>query len=367
MKAINFETLVCIFSLLICCENSFKPSDLKDFKAPYYFGLFELPPSNPLTQEGVELGRMLFYDKRISANYNVSCATCHQQKKAFSDGRAFSIGTSGKLTAKSSMALSNLLWGTKHFFWDGRVSSLEEQALIPIENPDEMGLTIDEAIRRLENISTYDPMFKAAFGDNKITSERIAFALASFQRTLISANSRYDKFLRGELQFSEEELLGKQLFMTHPDPTVGLRGGNCGDCHSQFLTGGFNTGYDGFKNNGLDANPELENGLAAVTGKMSDRGKFKVPSLRNIAITAPYMHDGRFGTLEEVLDHYDHGIKDSETLDPLMRQTSNNPVALEVNLGFHMTAAEKKAILIFLETLTDEEFIYNKEFTDPHY
>lgn len=356
---------MCLF-LTQCNGVDRKPTLLTQFQAPFYYGSFDMPKTNPLTEEGVELGRMLFYEPRLSADNNISCGTCHQQKKAFTDGRPFAIGINGKPTPKSSMSLVNLLWGPKHFFWDGRVSSLEEQALIPIANPDEMGLPIHEAIEKLKLIPTYAPMFESAFGTADITPERMAMALASFQRTLVSQNSKYDQYLRGEVAFTEQELYGKQLFMTHPDPTVGLRGGNCGDCHSQFLTSGFSSGFDGFKNNGLDANAELEEGLFVTTRKPGDRGKFKVPSLRNIALTAPYMHDGRFETLEEVLDHYDHGIQESETLDPLMREASNDPTKLRERLGFHMTEDEKKAIITFLQTLTDEKFITSKAFANPH-
>jgi cytochrome c peroxidase len=356
------------FWLLSQCNSpENQPSPLNDFQAPFYYGVFDLPEENPLTAEGVALGRMLFYETSLSSNNQVSCATCHQQEKAFTDGRAFAIGVSGKPTSKSSMPLNNLLWGPKHFFWDGRASNLEEQSLIPIQNPDEMGLEIEEAVEKLGQLPIYPPLFKAAFGTDEITPSKIAMALASFQRILISQNSKYDKYLRGETELSKEELLGKELFMTHPDASVGLRGGNCADCHSQFLTSGFATGYDGFKNNGLDNDENLEGGLAYVTGKESDWGKFKVPSLRNIALTAPYMHDGRFKTLEEVIDHYDHQIKDSKTLDPLMREASNQKPVGGKESGFHLTADEKKAILMFLQTLTDEDFITNKDFNDPHH
>jgi cytochrome c peroxidase len=362
--------LSCMCLIVSSCTNegsSVSTSPLTDFKAPFYYGVFELPEDNPLTAEGVALGRMLFYESNLSVNGKISCATCHQQKLAFTDGRAFAVGASGNPIQRSSMSLNNLLWGPKHFFWDGRTASLEEQALIPIANPDEMGLSLSEAVERLEQSSVYLPMLKAAFGSDEITPDRMGKALASFQRTLVSQNSKYDRYLRGELQLSAEELYGKQLFTTHPDPEIKLRGGNCGDCHSQFLTSGFNTAYDGFKNNGIDVENEMAEGLAIATGKKTDRGKFKVPSLRNILLTAPYMHDGRFKTLEEVLDHYDHGVKDSPTLDPLMREVSNTKIKSKQGMGFSMTAEEKRAIIIFLKTLTDEEFISDKRFTDPHH
>lgn len=358
----------CIVAILcVCLQGCNKaPTPLENFKAPFYYGPFELPSDNLLNQESVILGRKLFYETKLSLNNKISCASCHQQAKAFTDGHAFAIGVSGNPIRKSSMSLNNLLWGPRHFFWDGRSATLEEQALIPIQNPEEMGLTLTDAIAKLKELDGYPLLFKDAFGSDEITAEKIAKALASFQRTLISQNSKYDKFLKGELKFSDEELLGKQLFSIHPDPEIGLRGGNCGDCHSQFLTSGFSTGFDGFKNNGLDSDEKLEEGLAAVTKNKADRGKFKVPSLRNIALTAPYMHDGRFKTLEEVLDHYDRQIQNSSSLDPLMKETSNNKKINQHKLGFYMTEKEKKAIIAFLKTLTDEEFITKKEFSDPN-
>lgn len=362
----NLSLRFCWVILLAGCVNQHQPAPIEDFKAPFYYGSFELPKENPLTKEGVELGRLLFYDTRLSSTNKISCASCHQQNKAFTDGLAHSIGVSGIPTEKSSMSLVNLLWGPRHFFWDGRVDNLEAQSLFPIQNPDEMGLPIEKAIEKLQADPAYPKLFDMAFGSEQITAEKIAFSLASFQRTLVSQNSKYDKFLRGEIELTEQELYGKQLFMTHPDPSSGLRGGNCGDCHSQFLTSGFDTGFDGFKNNGLDSDDDLQSGLASVTGKESDKGKFKVPSLRNIALTAPYMHDGRFESLEEVVDHYDHGVKDSKTLDPLMRETSNETLKSDQSLGFHLTESEKQAIIIFLHTLTDEEFISDKKFSDPN-
>jgi cytochrome c peroxidase len=206
-------------------------------------------------------------------------------------------------------------------------------------------------------------MFEAAYG--KISPSTITRALASFERTLISCNSRYDQFLRGEITLDSQEELGRKLFMAHPDVKVSKRGANCIDCHSQFLTGGSGARYDGFSNNGLDDEAHLQTGLQAFTGNPAHRGMFKVPSLRNIALTAPYMHDGRFNTLEEVLDHYDSGIKNSSTLSPLIVEADNKGVAAGGQISLHLTAGEKTAIIAFLNTLTDRDFVTAERFSDP--
>ena len=183
---------------------------------------------------------------------------------------------------------------------------------------------------------------------------------------LVSADSKYDRYLSGGTKLSSDEEKGRKLFMAHPDAKVSLRGGNCIDCHSQFLTSGFNAFYDGFVNNGLDEEANLEPGLQELTGKASDRGKFKVPTLRNIALTAPYMHDGRFTTLEQVLDHYNEGIKVSSTLSPLLLEADNRPIeGVPTQASLHLREDEKRAIIVFLHTLTDENFVTAERFSNP--
>ena len=337
---------------------------IQNFSAPFVYGHFRVPEDNPLTEEGVQLGRMLFYDPRLSGNNTVSCSTCHVQHLAFTDGKARAVGVSGKPLGFNSMSLANLMWGPQHFFWNGRVRSLEQQALIPIQNPDEMNQDMDELLEELSADDAYRELFQRAYG--RISPEHIAKAIASFVRTLVSADSRYDRFLRGEIKLSSDEERGRKIFMAHPDAKVNLRGANCIDCHSQFLTSGFNTLYDGFSNNGLDAEANLQAGLQEVTGEPSDRGRFKVPTLRNIALTAPYMHDGRFATLEQVLDHYNEGVNLSSTLSPLILEADNRPEqggATQASL--HLTEDEKRAIIAFLHTLTDEHFIRAEQFSDP--
>ena len=357
--------LLIFFSCNSLNDNKVSTTPLADFNAPFYFGLFQPSPGNSLTVEGVELGRMLFYDKRLSKDSTISCASCHQQARAFTDGKKFGIGIRGQVVERSTMSLVNMLWSTPHKFWDGRAQTLEIQALQPIENSKEMDLSIKEALRRLNKIPEYKSKFKNAFGGRKIKKEHLAKALAQFERTLISQNSKYDRFLRGEEKLSKIELKGMQSFFTHPDASIGLRGSNCGDCHRNFLTDGFNDSFDGFANNGLDNEANLENGLFDVTGNPLDKGKFKIPSLRNIALTAPYMHDGRFNTLEEVLDHYNEHIKESNTLDILIREASNELKQAGDPIALKLSEDDKKDIISFLLTLTDSTFITNENFSNP--
>ncbi len=336
---------------------------LSDFSAPFVFGRFNVPADNPLTREGVELGRRLFYDPRLSANGRVSCSSCHIQRLAFTDGRTTGVGVSSRPLAFNSMSLANLMWGPQRFFWNGRAATLEEQVLTPLQHPDEMAQDLRRLVPELAADARYRQLFKTAYGE--VSAGAIARALASFERTLISTNSRYDQFLRGEITLEPQEELGRKLFMAHPDVKVSLRGANCIDCHSQFLTSGSSARYDGFSNNGLDDEAHLQPGLQAVTGNPAHRGLFKVPSLRNIALTAPYMHDGRFNTLEEVLDHYDSGIKNSTTLSPLIVEADNRGAAAAGRISLHLTAGEKAAIIAFLHTLTDRDFVTAERFSDP--
>jgi cytochrome c peroxidase len=320
----------------------------------YYSRKFTIPESNPLTKEGVQLGRMLFYEKRLSGNNTMSCNSCHQQKLAFTDGKAFSKGIAEKAGRRSSMSLVNLLW-VPELFWDGRSRSLEEQALIPIEDPVELHQSLQKAVQKLQHTSFYPERFRLAFGSDIITAENIGRALAQFQRTLISSNSRYDQHLRGEYQLTPQERNGMNLFFTHPEAETGLRGANCGDCHGSHLTT-LNT----FHNNGLDVTPK-DPGRKLVTQRQSDLGRFRAPTMRNIALTAPYMHDGRFTTLEEVLDHYNEHIQTSPTLDPLIIEASNEPNGRSLLL----TEEEKKDVIAFLHLLTDSTFIQDKKFSNP--
>lgn len=361
---------LCLLTFLVACggerETGVPEPTLFELNLPFYFGdNLELPAENPITNEGVELGRRLFYDTKLSLDNTISCASCHKQSLAFTDGLATSIGINGQRTELSSMSIANLLWSS-HFFWNGRAETLEQQALEPIQNPVEMNQSLPETIAKLKSTTEYPELFLKAFGTSDISSDLLAKALAQFMRVLVSSNSRYDDFLLGdEDALTEQEKFGMELFFTHPEPSVGLRGGNCGDCHVNILTSGVFGSFDGFKNNGLDEDGDLDEGLAGFTGRDFDRGKFKVTSLRNIALTAPYMHDGRFKTLEEVLDHYNENIKRSTTIDPLILVGSNETIIPGEPIKLHLTQEEKQAILAFLQTLTDNNFINNEKFSNP--
>jgi cytochrome c peroxidase len=336
---------------------------LQGFSVPFVFGRFQVPEGNPLTEESVALGRRLFYDPRLSGDNTVSCSTCHLQSLAFTDGKPTSVGISGEPLAFNSMSLANLMWGPRRFFWNGRAASLEEQALVPLRHADEMAQNLGELVAELAEDPTYRALFDEAYGE--ISAAAVGASLASFLRTLVSSNSRYDQFLRGEVALSEAEEQGRKLFMAHPDVKASRRGANCIDCHSQFLTSGFSTGFDGFANNGLDGEEDLPAGLQEVTGRPEDRGLFKVPTLRNISLTAPYMHDGRFKTLEEVLGHYDGGIKKSSTLSALILEADNLPKDSQDRVSLNLTEQEKAAVIAFLRTLDDEEFVTDERFSSP--
>lgn len=337
---------------------------LFQLEIPPYFGSYNerIPADNPITMEGFALGRKLFYEKKLSADNTMSCGSCHQQAKAFTDGNAVSVGIDGIAGKLSSMSLVNLMW-SDNFFWDGRDASLEEQALEPIQNPIELHQSLEASIEKLIE-ADYGTDFEVVFGDATITPDRIAKALAQFERALISANSKYDRYLLDEYQPTASERNGIQLFFTHPIAGK-VRGGNCGDCHLGPRTSGAIEGFSGFHNNGLDVQENMDPGLFAVTANPKDSGKFKAPTLRNIALTAPYMHDGRFKTLEEVIDHYNTGLVKSPTLDILLIEGSNDVVDPHSDIQLGLTDTEKQDIIAFLHMLTDEEFVTNPQFSNP--
>jgi cytochrome c peroxidase len=320
---------------------------------PAYFGnRVNIPDDNPLTMEGVALGRRLFYDRQLSANNTVSCGSCHQQAHAFADTRSFSLGFDGTPTRRNAMSLCNLLW-VRHFFWDGRAGSLEAQAVTPLTDPHEMGQPLDSTVAKLRGEPGLPSLFASAYGSDTITADRVVKAIAQFERALISDRSRYDRYIRGEYQPTAGERRGLSLFYSNNGPSQVVRGAGCGNCHSGPKV--FNETYH---NNGLDSIP-ADPGRSGVTGMEYDRGRFRVVTLRNIALTAPYMHDGRFGSLSEVLDHYSEHILAGPTLSPSLRDTLNRPVNLR------LTVAEKADLLAFLQMLTDSDFITDPHFADP--
>ena len=318
--------------------HSFKPAITQRFPQ------VKLPPDNPLTREGVALGRRLFHDTRLSINHTQSCASCHDQTRAFADARRFSLGAEGQTGSRNAMPLFNLAWG-QAFFWDGRAPTLRQQVLMPIQDHQEMNETLDNVVKKLRKDEESVQAFAKAFGSPEITPERIALALEQFLLTLISQESRFDQAARKVAELTESEKRGLQLFVTEFDPKRGLRGADCFHCH-----GGTLFVSQPFANNGLELAAE-DVGLMKVTQNEADRGKFKVPSLRNIALTAPYMHDGRFGTLEEVVEHYSGGVRRSATLDPNL---AKHPEA-----GIQLTAEEKADLVAFMKSLTDESFVQN--------
>jgi cytochrome c peroxidase len=365
--SISFTSLIFISAVIIFIVSCQQSQDIEPeyiLNTPEAFGKsYIIPKNNSLTYKGIALGRMLFYEKKLSGDNTISCATCHQQSKAFTDGLAFAKGVSNRQREVGSMSLSNLLW-TRKFNWTGNANSLEEQVLMPIQHANEMNQNIDTLLKELQESTLYRSKFKEAFGNEIITKENIAKALSQFLRTLISSNSKYDRYLRGEYQPTDSELRGINLWQ-HPYPQRNIRGANCGDCHKLHITAGAPNDFEGFHNNGLDTDATLKDGLMNVTKNPSDKGKFKAPTLRNISLTAPYMHDGRFQTLEEVIEHYDSHIQLSTTLDPLILEATNLLFVPQGKVQLALTPQEKKDLIAFLNMLTDESFIQNKEFSNP--
>jgi len=313
---------------------------------PDTHGLFPLPdtPDNPMTVQGVALGRRLFHDPILSGDYTQSCATCHAQAFAFSDnGRRFSEGIDGSVGTRNAPTIVNVPW-SPDFFWEGRAATLEDQARAPVPNPIEMNLPWEEALDRLRAHPEYPAMFGRAFRTEEITQDRVVMAIAQFERTLLSQDSKWDRVHRGEAEFTPEEARGQTFFFTER--------GDCFHCHGTSLF----TDHR-HHDNGLDLDP-ADPGRMAVTGDPFDRGKFRSPSLRNAEVTGPYMHDGRFATLEEVIEHYSTGIQDSPNLDPLLKIPRPGDTQ-------EFTAQEKSDLLAFLRTLTDPVFLSNPDYGPP--
>jgi cytochrome c peroxidase len=310
------------------------------------------PPDNPLTVEGIALGRKLFYDPILSGDSTQSCASCHAQVFGFTDsGKRFSKGIDQLEGNRNSMPLINLGYNLG-FFWDGRENSLESQALRPVENPIEMHETWTNAICKIMNLPDYRHAFYKAFGAKDITPTEVTKAIAQFERTMVSGKSKFDLALQpgSGVFLSDDEYAGYLMFTTEE--------ADCFHCH-QFNANLFNDNV--LHNNGLDSivntSDFVDIGYGAITQNPYDNGKFRTPTLRNIALTAPYMHDGRFSTLEQVVDHYSHGIKPSPSLDPT--------IASKFGTGKHFTDQQKQNLIAFLHTLTDTTFINNPAFSKP--
>jgi cytochrome c peroxidase len=317
-----------------------------------------LPEDNPLTVEGILLGRQLFYDPILSLDSSQSCASCHNPAFGFTDnGSAFSVGVDGSVGDRNSMPLHNLAWH-QTFFWDGRSPSLREQALDPISNPIEMKEDVMHVVVKLQRQPRYQAAFEAAFGEDVVTPERMGLAMEQFMLTILSGGeSKFDRFEAGLESLTPEEELGLQLFNGESNPNSPTPGADCFHCHG----GALFTNHK-FMNNGLDSSL-TDLGLGAVTGKASDDGKFKVPSLRNIAYTAPYMHDGRFQTLEQVIEFYDSGVApNSPNLDPSMVGFVQMHSGAT---GLNLTLAQRQALVAFLNTLTDTRIETDTLYLNP--
>lgn len=344
-KFILFISLGLLFS---CSSNDSDYQDIDEVNEAYQLQIPSNFPelkynfqNNPLTTKGIELGRELFYDGRLSSNNQVSCAFCHEQKDAFTHhGHDLSHGVDDKIGRRNTPAVQNMAFVSEYFF-DGASNNLEMLSISPIHNEVEMNETLPSIISKIETDPKYIKLFELAFPDQKISSQNMLKALAQFMTVMISSNSKYDKFVRNEPggEFSISEKNGLEIFKN-----------KCASCHSTDL---FTD--NSFRNNGLPRNPRLNDlGREEVSGSPLDRYKFKVPSLRNVALTAPYMHDGRFGSLQSVMNFYTNGMVDSETLDPSLKHGNQ--------LGISLSEEEKSLLISFLHTLTDSDFVSNPNF-----
>lgn len=342
--------IIIIFFVCFSCDNE---SVERYFATPSSLDipkLFEdnilapvIPIDNPQTVEGIALGRKLFFDPILSINNTIACVDCHAPENAFTDSDKFSDGVDGIFGNRNSMPLFNLAWNyDEKFFWDGNTFSLEHQAFVPVTDPFEMKSNWADVESKLQQHAEYPSLFEKAFGASNIDSSLVTKAIAQFERTLISANSKFDKFLLGELNLSPEELNGFNVFMDEAK-------GDCFHCHGSDKNPLWTDNI--FHNNGLDET-FADLGLGAVTGDPADNGKFKSPSLRNLEFTAPYMHDGRFASLDDVINHYSQGLKNSSTIDPLMKKVDQGGVGL--------TDKDKADLKAFLLSLSDYDFINSK-------
>lgn len=353
--------LVCLASSLAqtsCAkEEAFADEIRADANQPYVFTVpnyFPEPvkmPSNPLTEAGIELGRFLFYEPLLSGNKKISCATCHNQEKAFSDGLVLSnTGISGKTLERHSPVIFNLAWTDSGFFWDGGSTNLESQAFAPLTHPDEMGVHFAEMTARLAAIPEYMDLFQRAYQESP-TAAGVAKALAQFQRSVVSADSPYDRYRRGEqpLALSQSALRGLQLVQQ-----------KCGSCHAGEL---FTDNR--YHNNGLDSSftddsrEEVYFGRYRISRDQADMGAFKTPSLRNVMVSAPYMHDGRLATIADVFEHYRTGVQPTMYTDPRLYQANGRT-------GILLTDAEVQDMISFLHSLTDNTFLNNPKYANPH-
>ncbi len=344
---------------------------------PYVLGFDNTPTDNPITDDGVTLGRVLFYDKNMSANNTKACASCHLQEFGFSDNKPKSEGFEGGHTFRNSIGFANTgFYKAENMFWDHRAATLEEQVLMPIQDDVEMGMTLEGLVEKIGALDYYNPLFENAFGSKTVTSDKISKALSQFVRSIYSFNTKYDEGIEitNDIfvdfpNFTAQENLGKDIFNGKLTPGAI---GTCITCHMPNATplhfeqpvpdNANQVIFSGAEpdNIGLDEDINVEdNGVGAFLGIESLYGHFKTPSLRNLELTAPYMHDGRFATLEEVVEHYSTGVKPHPYLSAHMKDGDGGPRHL------NLTDEESAALVAFLKTLTDYELIYDEKFSDP--
>lgn len=354
------SVLCAVVFVIACTKDDDKPKEIVTHdETPYVlaYGALpapDLPADNPLTEQGVALGRMLFYETMLSKDGSQSCASCHRQPDGFSDTLQFSLGVEMLEGKRQAMPIFNMAWHSNEFFWDGRAHLLRDQSLLPIQDPLEMNETLENVIAKLSDTELYRNQFIRAFGSDEITAEKMSLAMEQFMMSIVSYNSKYDKYLAGEVSLTESEERGRILFETEYNPFFPEQSGaDCAHCH-----GGANFENDEYMNNGLDSDANITDiGREEVTQDPADKAKFKVPSLRNIAVTQPYMHDGRFQTLEEVIDHYNSGIQASSTTDVTVANT--------IDTGLFLDEQDKQDIINFLKTLTDETFLNEEAYQSP--
>ena len=341
-----------IFAALVCsvftgCKDDFEgeayiADQAYDLEIPADFPALAFDrDKNPVTVNGVALGKKLFYEGRLSRNNSISCGFCHIQENAFTHhGHPVSHGIDNRLGIRNASPIQNMAF-LRNYTWDGVSHNLDERALVPITTDFEMDSSMPEVVGKLNADANYKKLFKAAFGDENITGERVLKAISQFMVTMVSADSKYDRVLKGKTAFTAEENEGYQLFRN-----------NCAICHSGAL---FTD--ESFRNTGMYYNAQYnDRGRYSVTLDWNDNMKFRVPSLRNVEYTAPYMHDGRFTTLEAVLNFYSDQVENQPNLDPLLKKDGH--------VGIRMNPSEKQYIIAFLKTLTDQNFITNKAFAE---
>ena len=336
-----------LFTIEACKPEHYQytPTPYELVQPSYFPTKNNIPADNPMTEEGVALGKKLFYDPRLSGRNGTdgirSCSSCHHQEKSFEFGTSTS-------THHAMLPLINLAWNRTGLGWNGGVATLEDMVLAAVTSPVEINADTNQVVKYLQKTDDYPELFYKAFGSRDITFVNVERAIAQFVRSLVSANSKFDRYLLGEEELTDDEMAGYELFCTE-------EGADCFHCHGGGGLALMTTNL--FYNNGLDDEFTDPEDRAAVTGSHWDRGAYKAPTLRNIAVSAPYMHDGRFTTLDEVINFYSEGVKDSENINPLMHHVMDG--------GVQLTDLEKIQLKAFLNTLTDETFLNNPDYSKP--